>query len=115
MTPQTISDVLYRHREEVRKRYGVRRLWLFGSIARGEATANSDVDLLVEFDERPVGLYHLIGAQQYLEDLLGVDKVDLVLRDTVIDELKDIIYGEAVDVFPIEEVEVSDPTHAGSH
>jgi predicted nucleotidyltransferase len=41
---------------------GVRSLDLFGSVARGEAGADSDVDLLVEFD-KPVGLFHFFRVQ----------------------------------------------------
>ena len=40
-------------------------------------------------------------------------KVDLVIRESVIDELKEIIYGEALDVFGTNPVEVSTPAHAG--
>jgi len=101
------------HRDVLRERYGVRSLALFGSVARGDAGANSDVDLLVEFD-RPVGLLHLIGTEQRLQDLLQVAKVDLVLRDDVIPELKDGILAEAIDVFGPDQVEVSAAAHARS-
>ena len=57
-----------------------------------------DVDLLVEFD-RPVGLLHVIGTEQYLEKLLNVDKVDLVLQRAVLPEFKDGILAEAIDAF----------------
>jgi predicted nucleotidyltransferase len=81
-------------------------LALFGSVARESAHEESDVDLLVEFNQ-PVGLLHLIGTQQHLEQLLGVRKVDLVLRDAVIPDLKQMIFAEAVDVFNTAQVEVS--------
>jgi predicted nucleotidyltransferase len=67
-------------------------------VARESARDESDVDLLVEFS-RPVGLLHLIGTQQHLEQVLGVRKVDLVLRDAVIPDLQPSIFAEAVDVF----------------
>ena len=101
------------HREVLQQRFGVKSLAVFGSVARDEATEASDVDLLVEFD-RPIGLLHLIGTQQYLEKLLGVYKVDLVLRHAVIAELQEDIYGEAVDVIPAQKVEVSRAAHTGS-
>ena len=64
--------------------------------------------MLVEYDPRHrVGLLRHIGTAQYLEKLLGVPRVDLVIRESVIDELKEIIYGEALDVFGTNPVEVS--------
>ncbi len=69
---------------------------LFGSLARDEATSASDVDLLVEFDGRPVGLFHLSRTRHYLETVLGVPRVDLVLRAAVRPALRDKILREAV-------------------
>jgi hypothetical protein len=89
---------------ELRERFRVESLELFGSVARDDATDASDVDLLVEFAE-PVGLLHLIGTQQFLERRLGVSKVDLVLRRSVIPELRSEIFRETVDVFGKSEVE----------
>lgn len=53
-------------------------LGVFGSYVRGEQTGESDLDILVEFDETP-GLLKYIELEYYLSDLLGV-KVDLVTR-----------------------------------
>ncbi|MCA9870564.1 MAG: nucleotidyltransferase family protein [Anaerolineae bacterium] len=57
-------------RERLRREYGVKSLALFGSVARDESSAASDVDLLVEFD-RPTGLLGLFALQEHLEQLLG--------------------------------------------
>ncbi len=73
---------------------GVRSLDLFGSVARGEASPDSDVDLLVEFD-RPIGLFHFFRVQRRLEEILG-RRVDLVMRDAVKRQLRDRILAEAV-------------------
>lgn len=73
---------------------GVRSLDLFGSVARGEAGARSDVDLLVAFD-RPIGLFHFFRVQRRLEEILGC-RVDLVMRDAVKRQLRDRIFAEAV-------------------
>lgn len=56
------------HQDEFRK-LDVKSLDLFGSVARDEATSNSDVDFLVEFVE-PNGLFQLFAMQNYLERLL---------------------------------------------
>ncbi len=97
MKRDEVLRMLTAHRDELRCEYGVKSLALFGSAARNEATEASDVDLLVEFD-RQIGLLHLIGTEQHLEDLLGI-KVDLVLRRAVLPELKDRILSEAVNAF----------------
>jgi predicted nucleotidyltransferase len=75
-------------------RLGVRSLDLFGSVARGESTADSDVDLLVEFDQ-PIGLFHFFRVQRRLEQILGC-RVDLVMREAVKPQLRDRIFREAV-------------------
>lgn len=62
---------------ELREHYGVRSLGVFGSYIRGEEHADSDLDLLVEFDDRPLSLLQVITLEHELGDLLGV-KVDLV-------------------------------------
>jgi uncharacterized protein len=76
---------------------GSKSLPLFGSVVRDEASPTSDVDLLVEFDGRPVGLFHLSRTQQYLERILGVPRVDLVLRAYIKPALRERILREAVD------------------
>ncbi len=75
---------------------GVRSLELFGSVARDDAKAGSDVDLLVEF-EGPVGLFHFFRVQQRLEEILRCP-VDLLMRDAVKPRLRDRILAEAVRV-----------------
>jgi len=65
------------------ERYGVRRLSLFGSAARGELRPESDVDLLVEFDEGvPVTLVRLLDMEEELSKLFG-RRVDLIRREAV--------------------------------
>jgi predicted nucleotidyltransferase len=73
---------------------GVRSLDLFGSVARGDARPESDVDLLVDFD-KPIGLFHFFRVQRRLEQILG-HRVDLVMRGAVKRQLRDRIFAEAV-------------------
>ena len=74
------DDILKRlraHEAELR-RLGVSRLSLFGSVARGEAGPDSDVDVAAEFDRaRPFGLFQFVELEERLAELLGL-KVDLV-------------------------------------
>ena len=85
--------ILRRHINELKK-YGVSKLSLFGSTVRDDARRDSDVDLLVEFN-RTVGLFEFFSLQHRLEEILGVDKVDLVQTGALHPELKDDILAEA--------------------
>jgi len=73
-----IKRVLERHKEELKEKYHVKEIGVFGSFVRNEARKNSDIDLLVEF-EKPIGLFQFLELEEYLSDLLG-RKVDLVSR-----------------------------------
>lgn len=69
---------------------------LFGSVARNEATAVSDVDLLVEFN-RAVGYFGLFALQDYLEDLLGCP-VDLGTPDSLKPYMRQHVMGDLIHV-----------------
>lgn len=92
---QTLA-LLSQHKDQMRRRFGVRRLALFGSRARGESRADSDTDLLVEFDG-PATSARYFGLQFYLEDLLG-GSVDLVTDRALRAELRPHVERDAVDV-----------------
>jgi hypothetical protein len=92
-TVKEIQSVLAHHKPDLRRRYGVREIAIFGSIARGEATSTSDVDLLVEF-ERPIGL-DFVALADYLEQILGTP-VDLATRNSLKPSLRSIIERELV-------------------
>jgi predicted nucleotidyltransferase len=111
MRRHEVLESLRQLEPELRERFRVESLELFGSVARDDATQDSDVDLLVKF-AAPVGLLHLIGTQQFLEQRLGVSKVDLVLKRSVIPELRSEIFRETVDVFSKSEMEAPRPAHA---
>ena len=96
MNRDQVLAILARHRGTLARDFGVKSLALFGSVVRDATTPASDVDLLVEFDGRPVGLFHLSRTQHYLEGILGVDRVDLVLRDSIKPALKERILREAI-------------------
>lgn len=66
---KTIEDILGKHRSRLAAEYGVSRLGLFGSVVKGSARADSDVDVIVEF-EKPLGL-KFIEFSEELERLLG--------------------------------------------
>jgi len=88
-----VRTILSTHFRSLQERK-VAELFIFGSVVRGEADEDSDIDILVVFSE-PVGLFHFIRLQDHLEQLLGCD-VDLVTRDALKPALRDSILREAV-------------------
>ena len=93
MEREEITRILAAHRKEL-EALGVRSLALFGSVVRGEAKPDSDVDILVEFS-KPVGLFAFLEVKERLERLLG-RRVDLVTRNALHPRLRDSILKEAV-------------------
>ena len=67
-----VIEILRGQREELRERYRVREIGVFGSYARGEQGVASDIDLIVEFDdEGSIGGLELVGLMSDLEEYLG--------------------------------------------
>ena len=89
-----INEVLRKHKEELYKKYKVKEIGIFGSIIRGEQRKRSDIDILVEFEEVP-DLLKFIEIERYLTRILK-KKVDLVRKEGIRPELKDIILEEVV-------------------
>lgn len=88
--------LLGEHKPVLAERFGVTRLALFGSVARGTAQPGSDLDVLVDFDGVPTARRYF-GVQFYLEDLFGLD-VDLVTADALRPRLRPYVERDAVDV-----------------
>lgn len=80
--PPTLAQLRARRDDILRlaAQYGAYNVRVFGSVARGESTEGSDIDLIVQFQDW-VSLYELSGLQQDLEALLGC-KVDIADNDT---------------------------------
>lgn len=84
------------HGRELRERYGIVRIGVFGSFVYGEQTDESDVDLLVEMPKKGGFLY--VQAAQYVEDLLGRD-VDFIEPNSLHPRMHDRVLREAVYVW----------------
>lgn len=77
MTRDEVLARLRPHEAELREA-GITALYLFGSVARGDARADSDVDLMCDLDSaKPIGLFAFSGMQLRLQEVLDT-KVDLV-------------------------------------
>lgn len=96
MDIETLKREISKHAEHL-KQQGVVSLKVFGSVARGQSHPQSDVDLLVEFDGRPIGLFEFIALKHFLEKSLNV-KVDLVTPRALKKQLKEQIQKEAIRV-----------------
>lgn len=97
--PKTLAEIrriLKAHKAELAAQYGVQRIAVFGSYARGEATPESDLDLLVEFSPPP-GLLKFIELERRLSELLGV-KVELVTRNALKPHIGRRVLEEIVEV-----------------
>lgn len=80
---ETVKRILKEHMGELREKYGVKEIGIFGSYVRGENRESSDLDILVEFkDDAKIDLIKFVELENYLSDLLGV-KVDLVDKTTL--------------------------------
>jgi predicted nucleotidyltransferase len=78
------------------KAYGIKGIRLFGSLARGEARAESDVDLLVEFESSAhIGMFEFSRLRRELSQLLGCE-VDLATPDALHKDMKEDILKEAI-------------------
>ncbi len=71
-------DIIKLNSEELKNKYKIKFLAIFGSVVWGVQTKDSDIDILVEFSE-PIRLSHFLSTEEYLSNILGC-KVDLVQK-----------------------------------
>jgi len=78
-----ITNILKEHKEELKEKYGVKEIGIFGSYVREEYKEKSDLDILVEFEEdAKIGLLKFVNMENYLSELIGV-KVDSVEKSAL--------------------------------
>lgn len=97
MTREETMQRLRAHRAEL-KGLGAVRLFLFGSTARDEAGAESDVDLFFDYEDPLFSLLDLVGVKMRVEEILGID-ADVMTRSSLHPVLKDEIIASAVQVY----------------
>jgi len=93
MTLDAITSAVHHIKDRLRTEFGVAALYVFGSVARGDARPDSDIDVLVEFAGPPT-FAQFMDLKALLEDTLGAH-VDLVTRAAVRAQLRPRIEAEA--------------------
>lgn len=85
---------LLKSQKRTLKKFGVASISVFGSVARNRIRRNSDVDLLVEFNQ-PIGLFEFARLKLHLEKVLG-RQVDMVTPEALRKEFREQILREAI-------------------
>jgi len=93
-TVEKLKSILVLHKQELKNKFKVKEIGIFGSYVRGEQKKKSDLDVLVSFYET-IDLFTFVELENYLSDILGV-KVDLVMKEGIKPQLKERILNEAV-------------------
>ena len=89
-----IQNILTEIKSQLTDEYHISQLGIFGSYARGDYNSASDIDILVEYAQKP-SLFGLIELQNYLSDRLQM-KVDLVTKDGLKPQIKEKILAEVI-------------------
>jgi len=93
-TIEEIKNVLRENKDIIEKNFKAEIIGVFGSYARGEQKAQSDIDILVRFKDGAT-LFDFVGLAEFLEEKLGV-RVDLVSERAIRPELKENVIKELV-------------------
>ncbi|MCL5282363.1 MAG: nucleotidyltransferase family protein [Planctomycetes bacterium] len=94
MARRQVTEILQAHQDQLRQ-FGVKKIRLFGSVARESAGSQSDVDMVVEFSQ--ITYRRFVALKAFLESILGRE-VDLLTPAAVQGRLKDEIEKDLVDV-----------------
>jgi uncharacterized protein len=97
MDRETVIRTIRAHEAELRAE-GVAHVYLFGSVARGDADKTSDIDLFYEYDNPRFSLINVVRVQERFQEILGC-KVDAMTRDSVHPRIRRRVEAEAVQVY----------------
>lgn len=92
---EEIRKILENLQEEIKEKYKAEVLGIFGSYVRGEQKKRSDIDVLVKF-YKGATLFEFVGLAHFLEERIGIKRVDVVPYDAVREEIKERIFKEVI-------------------
>ena len=87
-------EILKNHLPEIKKKFQVKELGVFGSYTYGDFTEESDIDILVQYEETP-SLFGFMELENYLSEILQIH-VDLVMKDGLKPRIKNSILDSTV-------------------
>ncbi|HEC69513.1 MAG TPA: nucleotidyltransferase [Candidatus Omnitrophica bacterium] len=90
---EEIKKVLGKYKGELKEKFHIKEIGIFGSYVRGEGAEKSDIDILVEFEKGNKDFFNYIKLKYYLKELLGKE-VDIVIKEAVKPRLKEKIFSE---------------------
>lgn len=93
-TLEEIKRLIGQHKQELKEKFKIKEIGIFGSTIRGERRQTSDIDLLVDFKDE-ADLFDLMGLGLFLEEKLN-QRVDVVPRRAIREEIKDRVLKEVV-------------------
>ncbi len=88
-----IIKILRLHSINIKEKFKIREIGVFGSYVRGEQREESDIDILVEFEDGYKTFDNYMELKFFLEEILN-SKIDLVIKTTIRDEIKQNILSE---------------------
>lgn len=93
MTNIQVKNKLSSIKKDLQNKFHIKNIGIFGSYATGENRKNSDLDILVDFENGHYDYFNYYHTKAYLEKAFGI-KIDLVLKNTVRKELKKNILNQ---------------------
>lgn len=94
MKREDMAKILVGYEDELRKKFGVKKMALFDAYVNGP-TYEGDVDVMAEFEDgTSVSLFDIIHLQDYLDEVLGENQVNVAPTNSVVPRPGDLIRGE---------------------
>lgn len=87
-------ELISKNCSELKEKFGVKKIGIFGSFARDEQKKTSDIDILVEL-EKPIGIFQFLDLEEYLSKLLK-RKVDLVTKKAIKKTIQKAVLKETI-------------------
>lgn len=93
-TLEDIKQTLAQSKALLQENYRITQIGIFGSYARGEQTEQSDVDVLIDYEQAPT-LFKLVELRHYLSEVMGM-KVDVVTKNGLKPRIRDRVLSEVI-------------------